>query len=145
VKIRGYTLIEVLIVIVIVAILVTIAYPFYANFVNSARRVDAMAAIAGLGLAQEQLRASCPFYGQNLGNANVCGADAANTTVNYDALSSEGFYILSIVANSATGNGYTVSADPQNAQAGDSECDPMIVTIDAANPRGMRGPDGCWD
>ncbi len=144
-KIGGYTLNELLIVMVIVAILAMIAYPFYVNFINSARRVDAMSAIAGLGLAQEQLRASCPFYGQNLGNANVCGADAANTTVNYGALSPEGLYTLSIVANSATGNGYTVSADPQDAQAGDSECDPMTVTIDAANPWGLRGPDGCWD
>ncbi len=65
--------------------------------------------------------------------------------IHYDALSSEGFYTLSIVANSASGNGYTVSADPQNAQAGDSECDPMTVTINAATPRGLRGPDGCWD
>ena len=104
-----------------------------------------MSGVAGLQLAQSRARANCPFYAQTIAGADACGANAGATTVNFGNTSPEGLYTLAIVAASATGNAYTISADPQGAQAGDTDCDPMTVIVNAAKPTGLRGPAGCWD
>lgn len=141
---QGFTLVELIIVIVIVAILAAIAIPSYQQMMENGRRSDAISTAKALQLAQETLRANCPFYAQNLGANNVCGANAGATTVGFPAASNEGFYTMSIVGGTATGNAYTISADPQGAQATDTDCDPMTLAISAANPQGAEGPAGCW-
>ena len=141
---RGFTLIELMIGIVIVAIVASIAYPSYQNSIRKSRRSDAHAAIAAVQQAPEQLRSSCRFYAQGIDAANFCGADAGATTVRGGATSSEQFYAISIQAGSATGNSYVVVADPQGAQAADSACDPIVLTIGPAFPNGQRTPADCW-
>jgi type IV pilus assembly protein PilE len=143
-KNRGFTLIELLIVIVVVAILAAIAYPSFESSMRKSRRADAHAAIAAVQQAQERLRANCRFYAQTLGAANACGADAANTAVQAPATSSEQFYALSVRANSATGNAYVIEASPQGAQAADTACAPIVLTVGPASPNGERTPAGCW-
>lgn len=142
--VKGFTLIELIIVIVIVAILAAVAIPSYQQMMENGRRSDAISTAKALQLAQETLRANCPFYAQNLGANNVCGANAGATTVGFAAASNEGFYTLSIAAGTATGNAYTISADPQGAQASDTDCDPMTLAVSAADPQGAEGPAGCW-
>jgi len=141
---RGFTLIELMIGIVIVAIVASIAYPSYQNSIRKSRRADAHAAIAAVQQAQEQLRGSCRFYAQTIDAATACGANAAATTVRGGATSSEGFYAISIKAGSATGNAYIVEADPAGAQAADTACDPIVLTIAPAFPNGQRTPADCW-
>ncbi len=141
---NGFTLIELLITIAILGILTMVAYPAYQNSVRQTRRSDGMAAALAIQVAQEKFRANCPFYAQNLGSTNTCGATAALSTVQADATSSEGFYNMSIGASSATGNAYTIVADPTGLQAADTDCDPMTLTFNAANPVGLKGPAACW-
>jgi type IV pilus assembly protein PilE len=140
----GFTLIELLVVIVIIAIVAALALPSYERMSQQSRRSDAVASVNALRLAQETFRANCPFYAQNLGVADVCGANAGASTVTFAAASREGFYAISIVANSATGNAYTISADPQNMQVNDTDCDPMTMAFNGANPDGLAGPAACW-
>ena len=142
---RGYTLIELLIAVVILSVLASVAIPSYQMYSQRARRADGLSSIAGLQLAQERFRANCPFYAQNIGNANACGANAGASTVTYGNASRDGFYALAIIANSATGNAYTVRATPQGAQANDADCSPITLTLNPANPQGLRGPADCWN
>jgi len=142
---RGFTLVELIVVVVIVAILAAVAIPSYQGMMQNSRRADAISTAKALQLAQETLRANCPFYAQNLGANDVCGANAGATTVGFPAASNEGFYTMSIVAGTATGNAYTISADPQGAQATDTDCDPMTLAVSGADPQGAEGPVGCWD
>ena len=144
---KGITLIELMIVIVIVGILAAVAYPSYQNSVRKARRADGAAALTNVQLAQEKLRSSCRFYAQNLaGAANICGANAAGSTVNAPAASGEGHYVVAL--SNASPTGYTVTAtgtgDQANDKAGGVTCT-LVLTVSAASPNGARTPDACWD
>jgi type IV pilus assembly protein PilE len=141
---KGFTLIELLIVVAIIGIISLVAIPSYQDSVRKTRRSDGIATALAIQVAQEKFRGSCPFYAQNLGNANVCGATAALSTVQAPTASNEGFYTLAILANSATGNAYTVVATAAGTQTSDTACTPLTVAYSAANPAGTRGPAGCW-
>lgn len=141
---RGFTLIELLITVAILGLIAMIAYPSYQDSMRKTRRSDGIAAALAVQVAQEKFRGSCPFYAQTLGAANVCGANAGASTVAAPTASAEGWYNLSIAAGTATGNAYTIVADPTGAQIDDSDCDPMTIAFSAANPNGLKGPAGCW-
>jgi len=144
---RGMTLIELMIVIVVIAVLAGVAFPSYINSVRKARRSDGMAAVTQIQLAQEKLRASCPFYAQNLGGAaNACGANAAASTIQAPTTSTEGWYTLTLT--NAGPLGYTATATGTGDQADDSvggvACT-LVLTVNAANPDGLRTPATCWN
>jgi type IV pilus assembly protein PilE len=143
-RLKGFTLVELLITLAILGILAGVAYPAYQNSIRQTRRTDGISAALAIQVAQEKFRANCPFYAQNLGNTNTCGATAALSTVQADATSPEGFYTLSIGTGTATGNAYTISIDPTGTQATDTDCDPMTLTFNATNPTGLKAPAACW-
>ncbi|MGD8339828.1 MAG: type IV pilin protein [Gammaproteobacteria bacterium] len=146
-RIAGMTLIEVMIVVVIVGILAGIAYPSYLTSIRKSRRAEAVAALNAVQLAQEKLRASCPFYGQVLGGAaNVCGADAANSTIQAPTQSENGRYTITLAGASSIAYTATATAvgDQANDQDGGTTCT-LVLTVNAANPDGLRTPAQCWN
>lgn len=103
----GFTLIEMLVAIVIIAILTAIALPTFTESVRKGRRADAVALLTGLQLAQERYRANNPAYANDL--AQLPGA--AVSTEHYQA-----------AIASASASGYTLmatarSGSPQNDDA----------------------------
>ncbi len=73
---RGFTLIELMIVVAVIAILAAIAYPSYQDSVRKSRRADAKAAL--LDLAQ--------FMERNYTTANRYDQNSAGTAINTAAL-----------------------------------------------------------
>jgi len=143
---RGFTLLELMIVVAVVSILAVVAYPSYLDSVRKARRADGQAAIASAQIAQQKLRSSCRFFAGTLGAANNCDATAAASTVRVSGASPDGWY--NIALSNASGTGYTITATATGDQVNDEErgvtCT-LVLTVDAANPNGVRTPADCWN
>lgn len=121
----GFTLIELMIVLLVVAILTAVAVPSYRAYVVRSQRVDAKEALLALATAQEKFYLQCNRYAGELGAANSC-ADPG--TIAFSNTSEKGWYDLSIEAASVTD--FRIRARPSagSPQATDAACTFFEVT-----------------
>lgn len=133
---QGYTLIELIITISIISILAAIAIPAYNGYTMESRRTDARAATLEIALAQEKYRSVCPTYAANIG-ATI---DCTTSTLAGDATSADGYYTVSITANSATAYTIAAVAVAGGVQSHDSGCTTMTVDQDS----GHGSTAACW-
>ena len=145
-KQQGFTLIELMIVVVMIGILAMVAIPAYNNSVQKSRRTDAYNALTKLQLEMEKYRGNCSLYPDDL---VASGGLCANRGINYSDASDEAWYGLTIV--SATGNAYQLKATadtsgPQkdDKKAGVYDCTVMTITVSNTNPKGVKAPADCW-
>lgn len=117
---KGFTLIELMIVVAIVGILAAIAYPSYTEYVKKTHRSE----IAGLLSEQAQILER--YYSRNGTYANATGLSAAN-----------GYYNITFAPtlnaqdskDPLNGQGFTLTADPilGGMMAGD-KCGSFVIT-----------------
>ena len=133
-QVLGFTLVELMIVVVVIAILVAIGYPTYLDQVRKARRSDATTAL--MQVAQRLERC---YTDSNKFDASGCPSGSID--------SPEGYYSVAIAATAST---YTLTATPKagTTQAGDSTC--ASFTLDQTGTRGAKDSGGndttstCW-
>ena len=128
-RMTGFTLIEAMIVVGIIAILAAIAYPSYLDQVRKSRRSDAKATLQSIQLAQEKWRANHTAYTDALTDLGYAGDE------NQD--SGEGWYKVTV--SGANGTSYLITATAQKDQANDTGCTPMTL-----NQSGTKTPTTCW-
>ena len=112
-KSNGFTLIEVMITLVIIAVISAIAFPLYTGHVTKTRRSDATVGLTTLSNAQERFYQDCNSYTTFIGvaTAAVGTCTTANSGLGYNsALSKDGYYTLSIAT--ATTVAYDLRATP---------------------------------
>ena len=68
-KVRGFTLIELMVVVIVIAVLAAIALPSYLNQTRKSRRSAVEGAMQQISLAQERFRADCSTYATSFGFA----------------------------------------------------------------------------
>lgn len=133
---KGFTLIELMIVVAIVAILVALALPSFRDVIRKSRRADAMNTIINIQLAQERWRVNNPTYGT-----------LASTSLNIAATSPEGHYGVAVSGNTATN--YTITATPTTGkdQVND-KCGSFTLTNAASiitkTVGGSEAATRCW-
>ncbi|WP_303907631.1 type IV pilin protein [Thiohalomonas denitrificans] len=136
----GFTLIELMIVVGIVAILAAIAYPSYQEYIRKAKRSDAMTALMELQLAQEKLRANCPFYAAEIQGTNNCDTTTPDIDVAGSTTSPEQFYNLGIVSSSSSA--YVATAAPDGWS--DNDCGTFAINQDGPDHSGTYANERCW-
>lgn len=124
---RGFTLVEVLIVMVIVAVLAMIAVPTYNDSVRKSRRSDAIAALTALQQAQERWRGNNPSYTTSFEDLGLSDSSPSD------------YYTLSLAApgegENALATGYiaTATAKSGTTQADDAQCGKMSLRMRGGN------------
>ena len=116
---KGFTLIELMIVVAIVAILAAIAIPTYQEQVRKGRRADAARAVGQLQLDMERWRGENPSYAD-------CGGPGCGSGT-YPAVPTSDFYTITMGAAAPTS--YEITATPAGVQAGD-RCGELTATRD---------------
>lgn len=133
---RGFTLVEVVACLAIVAILAALAIPSWQSLLERTRRVDAAAALHAVATAQERYRMLYGRYADQAGPAPPVGLGLGT--------SERGWYRLRI--EHADASGFVASARPLDGspQARDLDC--RLLTIDQAGVRNSapEPPERCW-
>ena len=136
---RGFTLIELMIVVAIIGILAAIALPQYTDYVTRSRRIDGQSTL--LQVAQDLERCYTQFSAYNNNSCSVVTAGAVSQT------SPERFYL--VTASTLSASAFTLTAIPQGTQKTNDEANCKTLTLthlgeqDATD--GNDDPtDECW-
>lgn len=97
----GFTLIEVMVTVAILAILAGMALPSYSEYVKKGRRADAKAGLLDLQTKQEKYRSNCIKYATGIASTMSCTAGVGGSyNLVGSTTSPDGNYTLSIVSAS---------------------------------------------
>lgn len=136
----GFTLIELMIVVAVVAVLAAIAFPSYRNQVRKSQRTDAKSSLLDLAGRQERYFTTNNVYTNvpaNLGYSGTFPVSVpSGTTFNYG---------ISVTAVGTGGNTYTATAVPNGDQANDS-CGTYSINEQGvqSNSNATTPSDQCW-
>jgi type IV pilus assembly protein PilE len=120
--ISGFTLVELLVSIAIIAIISSIAYPSYQSYIIKSRRSDAQTELMKAQLKQTSFHILNPSYSSDKNELGLLDNE---------------FYVFSVI--SAGFSTYLIQANAKAAQLNDEGC--TALTVDqSSNPL----PTDCW-
>ena len=156
---NGFTLMEVMITVVIVAILAGIAYPSYTRFVAETRRSDATINLTRIAAQQEKFFTECGVYADTIGPnppGRVCPVppavtggiiDSTTVSINPGGITRDGLYQITISAmpGRTIANSYRLTAAPLLTQASNDILKCTTIRLDATGAKSATGSDASFD
>jgi type IV pilus assembly protein PilE len=141
IKTSGFTLIELMISVAIVAILAAIAYPSYAQYVLSSHRTEAITALTKIANLEERYYLDNNAYGSvyNLGLTS-------STTATYNTENKYYTITINLIDSSDTTNSayFKLTAAAINTQASDTDCSTLTLTSDGTKGSSSQNASTCW-
>lgn len=132
-RLRGFTLIELMVVVVIIAVLAAVAIPMYGKYAFRARRADGQDLLQRISMAQERFYATHNKYGT-----------LADIGFENPAISEKGYYSVSLAFPGNNSLKFLATAAPLGAQQND---DCASLTVNNAGVRDATGSTTngkCW-
>ena len=132
---RGFSLIELIIVMAIIGIITAFAYPAYQESVQRSRRAEGIDTLLGVAQAQEVLYSQTNAYSTN---AKPFAPTAATVG------SENGYYLVSVASGTCgTTACFMATATAQGPQANDKDC--VTLSIDNLGNKSSTPAGGdCW-
>lgn len=131
---RGFTLIEMIVVVAIAGILAALATQMYSDQVISSRRTDGRATLMNVAAVLDKCRAVYGIY--NHDNCSIGDGDVIDT--------SDEFYQVTVESDATT---FLLTADPTpgSPQVADTECTSITINHLAQQDGTGSDPDNnCW-
>jgi len=131
-KSKGFTLIELMIVVAILGILATLAYPNYTGYLQRGARAEAMTLLLDAANKQEQYFVDNREYASALADIGV------------PSTSGNGYFTLSVVV---ANGGYTLTATAASGPVrGDTVCTTLSLNnLGIKSNTGTGSVDECWE
>lgn len=132
----GFTLVELMITVVIVAILAGIGYPIYLHYVKDSRRTAAVSALQRAATAEEKYYALHNVYASSLTSLNYDAKKVAIPSAKQD------WYTLEVNLDSS--GDYVLTATPTSAQSGDACGTYTLTSTGSKSVSGTESLEKCW-
>jgi len=138
-KQKGFTLLELMIVVVIVGVLMAIALPAYQDSVRKGKRSDAMAALMDAVNRQEQFMLDRNTYTLDMTDLGFAADPLVSTELHYTIDAVAG-------TTGSIATSYTLTATPvgTSTQADDDRCTSFIITSNGIKTATGTNNTQCW-
>lgn len=144
-RIKGFTLIELMITVVIVAILASVAWPSYQSYLMRSRRADAQSLMLAIANKQQQYLLDARQYTDVLGAGGLamlqqswdCSVDASKTCAN-------AFYNITVTLNAGPPPSFTVTGTPKSTSTQTADGTMTFVSTGGAKTRVVGGVNKGW-
>ena len=123
---RGFTALELMVVLAVVGILAGLSVPAYRDHVLRANRVEARAALLGLATAEEKFYLECNTYTSTLDA--VADTACIPASLRFPTKSERGYYTLAVTSADASGWTATATAVSTLPQYRDTRCRTFQLT-----------------
>ncbi|WP_298720068.1 type IV pilin protein [uncultured Oceanisphaera sp.] len=129
-KSTGFTLIELMIAVAIVAILATVAYPSFSGYLLKSKRIEAIQSLYGMQLKQEDWRISHATYATTSQASGTFLPTHTDYTFEVSGASASNY---ELIATAKTGSSQL------NDKEGATSCSPLKLGRDNS-----KEPAACW-
>ena len=129
-KTSGFTLIELMITVAILAIVAAVAIPSYAGYVERGKRAEARTALLDIAARQERHYSNNRQYAETLSELKMSGA------------SENGYYNLSVTASGSNKQDFDATATPTGWT--DDKCGDLGIDETGAKTQSLGDRALCW-